>query len=689
MSYIKVFRHHSSNILRKKMSTFVQKLNPLTGKTIWEMEDENYDYHQEIARSMYADMLHDTDRNQKYYKALKSIIDKKHAQGQKANVLDIGTGTGLLSMMAAKCNADSIVACEAFPPIAAIARRVIADNNLSDKIKVVAKRSTELEVGPDKDMEYRANILVTEVFDTELIGEGAVETFNHAKTYLLEPNATVIPEKGRVYAAVVESDFLSSCNKFNSSYPLPDGGEILMPEDIINCPGTNGVHDIQLSQLPTDGFKMLTQPLNIVTFDFGGEMLLAYDDNNLSEVTAVADGEAQVVLMWWELDMDSEDTVITCAPSWYEPSAPWRDHWMQAVYHLPKRFHVKEGQKFALLSSHDEFSFWFNIYSDLSEGMKYKGNVQAPICTCGAHVITSRTRISEMNSAERWKVLRSMSPPKGGVCLFLGDFSLVPLAIAKQSAKKVYCIEENPTALKIWSKIIEYNQLTDQIIVLSEYNRDLISEKIDYVLSEPYFRKSIYPWDNMRCAFAWESLAPDANLYFPHCLRIVTVAMSFNDLHKIKVPLGNVEAFDLTSFDHLIKGSSEKSESDVETQPLWEYPGIALSGPAVIYELMPKVGNIDKKLYSDGSFNIKRSGECHGLAIWVDYFGSDVVLSGAGPKEYIVPGKTVRWDRTARQGVYLFRTPLTLEEGQAMEFSFELAPSEGNIEFRFQPKPYT
>lgn len=57
---------------------------------------------------------------------------------------------------------------------------------MSDKIKVVAKRSTELEVGPDKDMEFRANILVTEVFDTELIGEGAVETFNHAKTYLLE-----------------------------------------------------------------------------------------------------------------------------------------------------------------------------------------------------------------------------------------------------------------------------------------------------------------------------------------------------------------------------------------------------------------------------------------------------------------------------------------------------------------------
>ena len=34
-------------------------------------------------------------------------------------------------------------------------------------------------------MDERANILVTEVFDTELIGEGAISTFNHAHDYLL------------------------------------------------------------------------------------------------------------------------------------------------------------------------------------------------------------------------------------------------------------------------------------------------------------------------------------------------------------------------------------------------------------------------------------------------------------------------------------------------------------------------
>lgn len=86
----------------------------------------------------------------------------------------IGTGTGLLSIMAARCGADTITACEAFKPMAECCLKILQRNGVADKIKVIPKRSTDLIVGEDGDLKEKANILVTEVFDTELIGEGNI-----------------------------------------------------------------------------------------------------------------------------------------------------------------------------------------------------------------------------------------------------------------------------------------------------------------------------------------------------------------------------------------------------------------------------------------------------------------------------------------------------------------------------------
>ena len=48
--------------LVRKMSVFSQVVNPITGGRDWVLQSENYDYSQEIARSSYADMLHDKER---------------------------------------------------------------------------------------------------------------------------------------------------------------------------------------------------------------------------------------------------------------------------------------------------------------------------------------------------------------------------------------------------------------------------------------------------------------------------------------------------------------------------------------------------------------------------------------------------------------------------------------------------
>merc|ERR1711936_114021 len=135
----------------------VQSINHATGQNTWKIMPPDYDHNQELARAAFADMLHDSERNKMYYEGLKAAIALKRSQGQPVHVLDIGTGTGLLSMMAAKIGADSVTAIEEFLPMANRAEKIIRDNGFQGQIKLVRKRSTSVQVGPGLDMEERAN----------------------------------------------------------------------------------------------------------------------------------------------------------------------------------------------------------------------------------------------------------------------------------------------------------------------------------------------------------------------------------------------------------------------------------------------------------------------------------------------------------------------------------------------------
>lgn len=111
-------------------------------------------------------------------------------------------------------------------PMADCAEKIIEKNGMKGMINVIKKRSTEISVGEGGDMERRANILVTEVFDTELIGEGALSIFNHAHKELLEKNCIVIPDSATIYAQIVECPFAWSWNMPKMMVNLD--GEVLL-----------------------------------------------------------------------------------------------------------------------------------------------------------------------------------------------------------------------------------------------------------------------------------------------------------------------------------------------------------------------------------------------------------------------------------------------------------------------------
>lgn len=146
-------------------------------------------------------MLADTGRNRAYAKAIAQVVQPGDL------VLDIGCGAGLTAMLAARAGAEHVYAIEQQPMIAEAARRVIADNGLSDRITVIQKWSHDIVVG--QDIPEAADVVVSEIVDTVLLGEGALATLKHAMAHLAKPGARAVPEHGTLKAQLVESDKLA------------------------------------------------------------------------------------------------------------------------------------------------------------------------------------------------------------------------------------------------------------------------------------------------------------------------------------------------------------------------------------------------------------------------------------------------------------------------------------------------
>lgn len=138
------------------MADFTARLDPVTGRVEWvpraaesdEDEDKAAQFAQDLLASSYGDMLHDAERNELYGGAITDAVRRltERAGGRPPRVLDIGTGTGLLAMMAVDAGATDVTAYEAFDPMADVAARVIEANDMTDRITLVRARSTDVEV---------------------------------------------------------------------------------------------------------------------------------------------------------------------------------------------------------------------------------------------------------------------------------------------------------------------------------------------------------------------------------------------------------------------------------------------------------------------------------------------------------------------------------------------------------------
>ena len=280
-------------------------------------------------------MLNDGARNDAFDRAIGRAVA---AAGADAVVLDIGTGTGLLAMMAARAGANRIYACEMIKPLAETAAQIVQRNRYADRITVVARKSTDLKVGDD--LPEPAGLIIAELFDGGLLGEGVIPSLRHAIANLAAPGAAVLPAGATALGVLVECPDLRGINPVGQIC-----GFDLADFDQFRNPATYKRFNMEV-----EPHRPLTDVFEIARFDFRAPP--PADVARQLDLTATETGTGHAVVFWFDLHLDAETTLSTGRGSPH-------NHWGQAIQFLDRDLAVAAGQPVPLVAGHSDTQFRF------------------------------------------------------------------------------------------------------------------------------------------------------------------------------------------------------------------------------------------------------------------------------------------------------------------------------------------
>jgi len=159
-----------------------------------EMTSKDYYFDSYAHFGIHEEMLKDEVRTLTYRN---SMWHNKHLFKGKT-VLDVGCGTGILSMFAAKAGADHVYGVD-MSGIVDSAKKIVEVNGLSDKVTIIRGKVEEIKLPVEK-----VDIIISEWMGYCLFYESMLDTVLYARDKWLAADGLMFPDKATLYVTAIE-----------------------------------------------------------------------------------------------------------------------------------------------------------------------------------------------------------------------------------------------------------------------------------------------------------------------------------------------------------------------------------------------------------------------------------------------------------------------------------------------------
>ena len=238
-------------------------------------------------------------------------------------VLDIGCGTGVLSIFAAKAGAKHVYGIE-FAEIAEYTKLVVKENNLEDKITIIKSKVEEAELPVPQ-----VDIIISEWMGYFLFFESMLDSVLYARDKWLKKDGYLLPDKAMMYIAAFE-DSKKRKEKIDFWDNICDVKMSCFKPTVLSSP--------LIEQLPKE--KVISSSCKICEIDLYTAKVEDVDVASKYQLTFTRDDKFGGIVAWFNVEFSRlpNKSILSTSPF------SGVTHWRQTIFFTKDEIPVKKDQ---------------------------------------------------------------------------------------------------------------------------------------------------------------------------------------------------------------------------------------------------------------------------------------------------------------------------------------------------------